>query len=659
VQESINTRHGVERIVRYAFELAASPARRGKLTLVHKTNVLTFAGDLYQRVVDELAAEFPSVETDYVHVDAACIYFLDWPARFDVIVTDNMFGDIITDLGAMIQGGMGIAAGGNINPARRRCSSRSAAPRPSETGKGTINPLAAIGRMEMLLRQLGEAEAAERVDRGIRARDRQDAQRCVPARWASRTAEVGDLVVEGRGVSRRAAVELYDTTLRDGAQGTGLSYSIEDRLRILHKLDQLGVPYIEGGWPGANPRDTEFFKLATKETLQHATLTSFGMTRRAGGASRGQRRAARAARHRHRGRVPRRQVLALHVTEALRDRARRRRRDGARLRRVPAGAGAAGVLRRRALLRRLRGRPEFSLSVLVAPRRPVRSGSCCATRTAACCRATCRGSSTRSARAWRRKLGIHVHNDAGCAVANSLIAVEHGAFQVQGVVNGYGERTGNADLIPIAANLVLKMGADCLPEGAVEHLTEVAHYVAEVANLAPDSRQPYAGRYAFTHKAGLHASGVRAAGAAYEHVAPASVGNRRGVVASDLGGAATLRMKAAEFGLEVDDAAVGRALEDLKERESRGYTFEVADASLDLLMRRAGGWQQDFFRIESYRVHVEERVGDAEPPLAEATVKVETQGTRHIESAEGRARSARWTTRCARRWRTTTRSSVT
>src|SRR4029077_5287265 len=139
-------------------------------------------------------------------------------------------------------------------------------------------------------------------------------------------------------------------------------------------------------------------------------------------------------------------------------------------------------------------------------------------------------------------LGIHVHNDAGCAVANSLIAVEHGAFQVQGVVNGYGERTGNADLIPIAANLVLKMGADCLPDGAVAHLTEVAHYVAEVANVAPDSRQPYARRYALTHTAGPHASSVALLETAYEHVPPTSVGNHRGVVASDLGGAATLRM---------------------------------------------------------------------------------------------------------------------
>jgi 3-isopropylmalate dehydrogenase len=196
VQESINTRHGVERIVRYAFELAASPARRGTLTLVHKTNVLTFAGDLYQRVVDEVAAEFPSVETDYVHVDAACIYFLDWPARFDVIVTDNMFGDIITDLGAMIQGGMGIAAGGNINPAGVSMFEPIGGTAPDHTGKGTINPLAAIGAREMLLREHGETEAAERVDRGIRsATGKMRSMRAGEMGFS--TAEVGDLVVEG------------------------------------------------------------------------------------------------------------------------------------------------------------------------------------------------------------------------------------------------------------------------------------------------------------------------------------------------------------------------------------------------------------------------------------------------------------------------------
>jgi 3-isopropylmalate dehydrogenase len=196
VQESINTRHGVERIVRYAFELSMSPARRRKLTLVHKTNVLTFAGDLYQRVVDEVAVAYPDVETDYVHVDAACIYLLDWPARFDVIVTDNMFGDIITDLGAMIQGGMGIAAGGNINPAGVSMFEPIGGTAPDHTGKGTINPLAAVGAVEMLLRQIGEVAAAARVDRGIRAAtSRMKSMRA--GEMGFTTSEVGDLVVEG------------------------------------------------------------------------------------------------------------------------------------------------------------------------------------------------------------------------------------------------------------------------------------------------------------------------------------------------------------------------------------------------------------------------------------------------------------------------------
>jgi 3-isopropylmalate dehydrogenase len=195
VQESINTRHGVERIVRYAFALAEK--RRRKLTLVHKTNVLTFAGDLYQRVVDEVgAADHPDVERDYVHVDAACIYFLDWPARFDVIVTDNMFGDIITDLGAMIQGGMGIAAGGNVNPAGVSMFEPIGGTAPDHSGKGTINPLAAIGALQMLLAQLGEAEAAGHVSAGIRfACSKLHSMRAGEMGFS--TEEVGDLVVEG------------------------------------------------------------------------------------------------------------------------------------------------------------------------------------------------------------------------------------------------------------------------------------------------------------------------------------------------------------------------------------------------------------------------------------------------------------------------------
>jgi 2-isopropylmalate synthase len=430
-------------------------------------------------------------------------------------------------------------------------------------------------------------------------------------------------------------VELYDTTLRDGAQQTGLSYSIEDRLRILHRIDQLGVPFIEGGWPGANPRDTEFFKLATKETLRYASLTSFGMTRRAG--------------ERAEDSAVLRELLDtgtevvclvgkswdVHVTEVLR---------------TDLDEGVAIVHDSIAFLRSQDRRvffdaehffdgylsdAAFAMRVLDAAQEAGAERLVLCDTNGGMLPADVERVVRDVAGRTDAAVGIHVHNDAGCAVANSLIAVESGAFQVQGVVNGYGERTGNADLIPIAANLTLKMGVECLPPGAEERLTETAHFVAEVANLAPDARQPYAGRYAFTHKAGLHASGVARLEEAYEHVRPAAVGNRRGVVASDLGGAATLRMKAVEFGIELPEEAVGRLVTELKDREARGYTFEVADASLELLMRRAGGWEQPFFRVESYRVHVEERVDDGEPPLAEATVKVRTNGTRHIESAEG------------------------
>jgi 3-isopropylmalate dehydrogenase len=196
VQESINTRHGVGRIVRYAFELATQAGRRRKLSLVHKTNVLTFAGDLYRRVVEETAEAYPDVEHDYVHVDAACTYLLDQPSRFDVIVTDNMFGDIITDLGAMIQGGMGIAAGGNINPAGTSMFEPIGGTAPDHVGRGTINPLAAIGALQMLLAQLGEADAAERVTAGIRfACSKMSSMRAGEMGYS--TSEVGDLVLEG------------------------------------------------------------------------------------------------------------------------------------------------------------------------------------------------------------------------------------------------------------------------------------------------------------------------------------------------------------------------------------------------------------------------------------------------------------------------------
>jgi 2-isopropylmalate synthase len=431
------------------------------------------------------------------------------------------------------------------------------------------------------------------------------------------------------------AVELYDTTLRDGAQRADLSYTVEDRLRILRRLDQIGFPFVEGGWPGANPRDTEFFRLATKETLQRSTLVAFGMTRRAGEP------------------VEESQVLAelldagteyvclvgkswdLHVTEALRtdlDEGVAMARDSIAFLR---SQGRRVFFDAEHFFDGYRSDPGFAMRVLEAAEE---AGAerlvLCDTNGGMLPFDIARIVKEVKART-SVPLGIHVHNDAGCAVANSLVAVDAGVHQVQGTINGYGERTGNADLIPIAADLILKMGVeDALPSGSVERLSELAHYVAEVANLTPDSHQPYVGRHAFTHKAGLHTSGVARLTEAYEHVPPESVGNRRGVVASDHGGGATMRMKAAELGLELTDAAVAAVVDELKQLESQGYAFDVADASLELLMRRAGGWMQPFFEIESYRVHVEQRHPDEEP-LAEATVKVRTNGARHIESAEG------------------------
>ena len=456
-------------------------------------------------------------------------------------------------------------------------------------------------------------------------------------------------------------VELYDTTLRDGAQGTGLSYSIEDRLRILHKLDQLGVPYIEGGWPGANPRDTEFFRLATKETLRNATLTSFGMTRRAG--------------ERAEDSAVLRELLdtgtevvclvgkssALHVTEALR----------AEL------ADGVAMVRDSVAFLRAQGRrvffdaehffdgyladPDFSMSVLAAAEE---AGAerlvLCDTNGGMLPSDVARIVDEVRARV-EAPLGIHVHNDAGCAVANSLIAVEHGAFQVQGVVNGYGERTGNADLIPIAANLVLKMGAECLPEGAVEHLTEVAHYVAEVANLAPDSRQPYAGRYAFTHKAGLHASGVARLEAGLR-ARPPGLGReparRRGLRPRRRGDAAHEGDGVRPASSTTPPSA--RALE--RPQGARVPRVHVRGRRrlarpADAARRRLGAGLLPDRELPRAR-------GGARRRRRAAPRRGHREGARRGARAtssrrRARARSARSTTRSARRWPTTTRSSAT
>jgi 2-isopropylmalate synthase len=429
-------------------------------------------------------------------------------------------------------------------------------------------------------------------------------------------------------------VELYDTTLRDGAQRAGLSYTVEDRLRILHRLDEAGFPYVEGGWPGANPRDTEFFQVATREALRHATLSAFGMTRRAGERAED----SQALRDLLDAET---EVVCLvgkawdlHVRAALRTTA-----DEA-VRMVADSVGFLASHGRRVFFDAehffdgFAADPGFALSVLCAAEE---SG---AERLVLC--DTNGGNLPDTIAAVVRDvreqsgvpLGVHVHDDAGCAVASSLAAIRAGVLQVQGTVNGYGERCGNADLVVVAANLALKLGVECLPADSIGRLAELSHYVAEVANVPPDGHQPFVGRHAFTHKAGLHTSAVARLTSAYEHVPPAAVGNRRGVAVSDLGGRSTVELKAREFGVSLDPAATARLVSALKEMEAAGYAFEAADASLELLMRRLDGWRQPFFEVEAFRAHVDGPRG--ERPLAEATVKVRVRGKRHIATAEGR-----------------------
>jgi len=406
------------------------------------------------------------------------------------------------------------------------------------------------------------------------------------------------------GGSVPAAVDIYDTTLRDGSQQEGVSLTVEDKLRVARLLDHLGVAYVEGGWPGANPKDDEFFRRARDElAFESATLVAFGSTRRPGG------RAATDETLAHLRRAGTEVVCLvgkasdLHVTEALRtdlEEALAMTRDSvAFLRRH----GQRVFFDAEHFFEGYRRDPSFALAVLEAAEEAGAevlvlcdtNGGTLPDEVAEVVAVVRRRSSA--------AIGVHFHNDSGCAVANALAAVRAGATQVQGCLNGYGERAGNADLCAVIANLTLKMGVRTIPPGRLERLTPVAHHVAEIVNLTLDPQRPYVGASVFAHKAGLHTSAIARRADAYEHVHPDAVGNGTRFVVSELAGRSTLALKAAELGLELDSAALARVLDTLKHLEHEGYHFEAADGSLELLMRAAAGARLgDFFRIESFRV---------------------------------------------------------
>jgi 2-isopropylmalate synthase len=431
-------------------------------------------------------------------------------------------------------------------------------------------------------------------------------------------------------------VEVFDTTLRDGLQVEGVSATVDDKLRIAEQLDYLGVHFIEGGWPGANPKDIEFFARAGTELhLTTSTFVAFGSTRRP------------------RGKVDEDQTLQhlldantsavcivakssdYHVTQALQTTLEEGAAMIADSVEFLKGHGRMVLVDMEHFFDGFTDNPEFSFRALEAA---VLKG---ASHVVLC--DTNGGSLPHEIEDIVRQvyahvgndvtIGIHCHDDTGCAVANSMAAVRGGARHVQGTLNGLGERTGNANLTSIIPNLQLKQDYLCLPEGRMERLTVVSHRIAETLNRAVNPQAPYVGSSAFAHKAGLHVSAIVRAKDAYEHVDPTLVGNGTRFVVSEMAGRATIQMKADDLGLTMDGAVINQVIDDLKRLEHEGYHFEAADASLELLMRRAAGWEHEFFRVESMRVITDETAnGDFN---TEATVKVWVGEERYVFTAEG------------------------
>src|SRR6476469_5194697 len=414
---------------------------------------------------------------------------------------------------------------------------------------------------------------------------------------------------------------VYDTTRRDGAQQEGLNLSVADKLAIARQIDGLGVGFIEGGWPGSNPKDTEFFRRAREELhLRHAQLAAFGATRRAGVAAADDPLVA-ALRDSGAGVVTlvakshdRHVELALRTTleenlAMVRDTVGHLRAEGQRV-----------FLDAEHFFDGYRANRDYALEVL-------RTAYDAGAEVVALCDTNGGmlpdwvGDVVQDVLSTGVRVGIHCHNDTGCAVANTLSAVDAGATHVQGTLNGYGERTGNADLVSVVANLELKLGRSVLPEGRLKEATRVAHAVADVTNFPPASRQPYVGTSAFAHKAGLHASAIKVDPNLYQHMDPEGVGNDMRLLVSDMAGRASIELKGRELGFELDPDLVKRVTGRVKEQESRGFTFEAADASFELmLVEEVDGVRPSYFEVESWRVITETRPGDE--ALSEDTVKL-------------------------------------
>jgi 2-isopropylmalate synthase len=428
-------------------------------------------------------------------------------------------------------------------------------------------------------------------------------------------------------------VLLYDTTLRDGMQGQGMSLSAQEKVRVVRKLDELGIHFIEAGFPGSNPKELELFEMLAEVELRQAAICAFGMTRRRDTEAAED----EALRLLATGFAPVVTLVGktwgLHlekVTKVSRDENLAMIRDSVS---YLTNAGKRVVYDAEHFFDGYRDDPGYALECLrAAADADAENVTLCDTN----------GSSLPPQIAEATKavadqldvaVGIHTHNDLECAVANSLAAVEQGASLVQGTMNGIGERTGNANLTSILPALQLKLGYECVAPGQLARLTGIAHFIDELLNITPDPDQPFVGRNAFAHKGGMHVAGVNADARTFEHMDPSLVGNERDLVVSELSGKGTVLGRAERAGIALDDDQAARALRTLKEREHRGYHYEAADASFELLLRRETGAYEPLFRLEGFRVLVEKR--EDGKVVTEATIKVWVDGERYLRTAEG------------------------
>jgi 2-isopropylmalate synthase len=438
------------------------------------------------------------------------------------------------------------------------------------------------------------------------------------------------------------AVKLYDTTLRDGAQSEGISFSVVDKLHIAHKLDELGIHYIEGGWPGSNPKDAEFFERVGKLKLKHARIAVFGSTRRRGLKAEEDNNLTMLVKTGTKIATLVGKSSDLQVINVLKTTLEENLEMIVDSIRYLKSKGMEVFLDAEHFFDGFKHNPEYSLKTLEV-----------AAKAGAGCLVLCDTNGgalpdeitqavKRALKVTDVPLGIHCHNDAGLAVANTLAAVAAGATQVQGTINGLGERCGNADLCTIIPALKLKMGINCVSDKQLASLTEVAHYVSELANMAPDPFAPYVGASAFSHKAGYHMDGVTKWPDAYQHIDPAKVGNQQRTVVSDQSGKRNIIAKAKELGIDLSDAEkdVKELLERVKHLESLGFQYDNAEASFELLLYRARPDYKPPFELVDFMVVVESRRRSSTRQstgsmLSEAIVKVKVGGEIIHTAAEG------------------------